>query len=89
LLRGAASGVLDQLPNLLVLLLQYNRFDCLASLGPLRRLRCLDKLAVHGCPLHQRLGRRSFRLSVLAITAPILRALNFTPVVRMHFAAPR
>jgi hypothetical protein len=72
--------LMGAMPRLQVMLLQYNRFASLASFRPLGLLRRLEKLAVHGCPVHEQIGKRDFRHGVLALTAPGLKQLDFTTV---------
>ena len=68
------------MPSLQCLLLHYNRFRSSTSLRPLGLLSKLEKLTVHGCPLHEHLGKREFRHTVLSLTAPGLKQLDFTTV---------
>jgi hypothetical protein len=68
------------MPSLQCLLLHYNRFSSSTSLRPLGLLSKLEKLTVHGCPLHECLGKREFRHTVLSLTAPGLKQLDFTTV---------
>ena len=78
--------VVGALPHLVVLLMQYNLFNSFKALSPLQdSLPKLAKLAVHGCPLHQRLGRIAFRQGVLAQVAPrSVRSLDLTPLTPLE-----
>jgi Leucine-rich repeat (LRR) protein len=72
--------LIQAMPRLQCLLLHYNRFSSSTSLRPLGLLRKLEKLTVHGCPLHESLGKREFRHTVLALAPPGLKQLDFTTV---------
>jgi hypothetical protein len=72
--------LMHAMPRLQCLLLHYNRFATTASLRPLGLLRKLEKLTVHGCPLHDSLGKREFRHTVLSLAPAGLKQLDFTTV---------
>ena len=72
--------LMQAMPRLQCFLLHYNRFASSTSLRPLGLLGKLEKLTVHGCPLHECLGKREFRHTVLSLTTPSLKQLDFTTV---------
>ena len=74
------------MPRLQSLNAQYNQFHKFRALRSIAVLRNLEKLALHGCPLHERLGKKDFRHGVLSIlrTGRKLKQLDFTSVTRQE-----
>jgi Leucine-rich repeat (LRR) protein len=74
--------VMEAMPRLQTLNAQYNQFHEFRALRPIGSLRNLEKLALHGCPLHERVGKKAFRHGVLSMlhTQGKFKQLDFTGV---------
>ena len=87
-LRVLEPSLFESLPGLQSLFAQHNQFQTMSALEGLRLLLGLEKLALHGCPLHERLKRRKFRLGVLSL-APSVKQLDLTTVSPLEMADAR
>ena len=87
--RGLVDDSLfEELPGLQSLFAQHNQFQTMSALEGLCSLLGLEKLALHGCPLHERLKRRRFRLGVLSLV-PSVKQLDLTTVSPLEMADAR
>lgn len=87
-LRVLEASLFEELPGLQSLFAQHNQFQTMSALEGLCSLLGLEKLALHGCPLHERLKRRRFRLGVLSLV-PSVKQLDLTTVSPLEMADAR